>query len=354
MSQFPRHQLRYSSTYLGLLVSLSWLTLAHAQKADTIFPIDGTAIRGRVSEVTRLAIRFNAQGKDQQLWASDVRAISFGGEPLALRQARDFLEENQLEQAEQAMQRVSLEDLDRLELKHEYAYVRAMLKVRQAESGVGDAASAARELLGFLKNAKESFHYFSAMRSLGDIAMQMGSYDNAAKYYSGLAAAPWPAYKITADVLQGDALRAAGPQNNAAAIAKYDAAIALAATTAAMERLKALAIAGKAASAAEMGEAATSIATLEELIADNDDSDSELFAKLYNALGDCYRANGSPSDAALAYLHVDLLFNRDASTHAESLFRLSQIWGELGKPARAAEARNLLKTRYASTAWAKR
>ena len=61
------------------------------------------------------------------------------------------------------------------------------------------------------------------------------------------------------------------------------------------------------------------IATLEELILDTDSSDSQLYARIYNALGDCYRAANQPTDAALAYLHVDTLFNRESASHAEAL-----------------------------------
>jgi hypothetical protein len=55
----------------------------------------------------------------------------------------------------------------------------------------------------------------------------------------------------------------------------------------------------------------------------------------------------------LAFLHVDTLFFADADQHAQALYYLSDLWGQLNQPDRALEARTTLKNRYAGTRWAK-
>lgn len=119
------------------------------------------------------------------------------------------------------------------------------------------------------------------------------------------------------------------------------------------KRQKLLAEVGKARCLAETSSPDEGIKLLEKVIGENEPSDTELFGRAYNALGDCLLKAGKQKDALMAYLHVDVLFYSDPEIHAESLYHLSRLWAAIKKPDCAASARNLLEQRYSGSVWAK-
>ena len=82
--------------------------------------------------------------------------------------------------------------------------------------------------------------------------------------------------------------------------------------------------------------------------------DTRVQAEAYLRQGDCLRAQGNAKEAILAYLHIPVLFSSEGDLHAESLHHLVTLWEEVGKPERAADARQELETRYPDTEWAKK
>ena len=116
--------------------------------------------------------------------------------------------------------------------------------------------------------------------------------------------APWPEYQLRGAALEAEAHRGGG--DFAAALEKYDAVIASPTSGSVAERQRTLALAGKAACMAELGQHSEAIRMLDEIIANNDPQDTQLFARTYNALGTCYRQADQPVDAVLAYLRVHI------------------------------------------------
>ena len=82
------------------------------------------------------------------------------------------------------------------------------------------------------------------------------------------------------------------------------------------------------------------------LIAELNPGDIEMSARIYNAQGASYEAAGDAEGAVLAYLHTHLMFSAVPDAHAEALKRLVELWPKIGKPERAAEARQELQQRY--------
>ena len=83
-----------------------------------------------------------------------------------------------------------------------------------------------------------------------------------------------------------------------------------------------------------------------QLIADLNPTDVEMAARIYNAQGAGYEASGDTEGAILAYLHTHLMFSLQPDAHAQALQRLAELWPQVGKPERAAEARQELQQRY--------
>ena len=82
-----------------------------------------------------------------------------------------------------------------------------------------------------------------------------------------------------------------------------------------------------------------------------DPGDMTLFGNAYNALGHRYSKDGQTKAALLAFLHTDVLYQRDAEIHAEALFHLVKLWQNDQKPGQSIEARKILTTKYRNTFW---
>jgi hypothetical protein len=82
------------------------------------------------------------------------------------------------------------------------------------------------------------------------------------------------------------------------------------------------------------------------MIAELNPTDIEMAARIYNAQGASYEANGDHEGAIMAYLHTHLMFSAQPDAHAEALKKLIELWPLVGKPERAAEARQELQQRY--------
>ena len=104
---------------------------------------------------------------------------------------------------------------------------------------------------------------------------------------------------------------------------------------------------------AETGKADEGRQTLLKILEIAGPRDIELNAKAYNALGQCYLQQKNNKQALLAFLHTDLLYSGQRDAHAEALYHLTKLWGQLEKSDRARQARNTLKSSYAGSRWAK-
>jgi TolA-binding protein len=310
-------------------------------------------LRGKITDTAPGEITIEVQGRPRKITVNEIRAVRMGGEPAFLRQAREAIANRQLDQAQQDLDRVTGSGLDAM-IAEELTFYRVYLAALQAlESGkgTGDAEAA---ILQFVRAHPNNYHFFEAAEILGDLAMQQNNFELAGKYYAQLRKAPWSSAKLRGTVLEAEALRIQGGDKLPEARRRFAAVAQAQSSDPDGELQKALAVVGKAACDAQLGGAAAAISELEQVIARNDPAQEELFARSYNALGDCYRAENKPTDAALAYLHVDLLFYRESDAHAEALYNLARVWDQLGKPDRATEARSTLKSRYAGSIWARR
>ena len=104
--------------------------------------------------------------------------------------------------------------------------------------------------------------------------------------------------------------------------------------------------------ALENGDQAAALKKLDALIEKYDSTNQELFARIYNAKGECYLSLDKPVQALLNYLKTDLLYFMEAEPHAEALYHLKQLFPKVGENAKAAEAGSRLIEQYASSKWA--
>jgi tetratricopeptide (TPR) repeat protein len=318
---------------------------------DQVYLKRGAPINGAIRGTTQTQVAIESRGKNQTINVNEIRLIAFADEPQELRLGRAKAGGGKFSEGLDDLKRVNPAAIERDIMKRDLQFYLALCEGELALSAGGDKAKAAASMLAFVRAAPKSFHFFEAARLLGDLAAAQSDYASAAKYYGAIAAnAPWPEYKMSASLSEARALLAQGsfPQ----AQQKFESVLGQQSDTPESKRQKLLAQVGMGQCLAHTGSPQEGIAIIEKIITDNEPTDSELFGRAYNAHGDCLLKAGRTKDALMAYLHVDVLFYSEADIHAESLYHLSKLWGEIERPDRAAAARNLLEQRYAGSGWA--
>ena len=74
----------------------------------------------------------------------------------------------------------------------------------------------------------------------------------------------------------------------------------------------------------------------------------------YVLQGNALQALNRAKEAVLAYLHVDILFPREAGYHAESLYHMTKLWKAVQLPERGLEAEAKLQSSYPNSEWTKK
>ena len=313
----------------GFLIALSIAWLAGGNFAvaedDQVFMKRGAAVRGKIGQVSPPQIEISVNGANKRLNTNEIRLINFSDEPTELRQGRARAVAGKYDAALSDLKRVDAASITRPLVKRDLQFYLALCQGRLAiDSGAGKA-QATEKMLAFVRADANSHHFFQAADLLGDLAVAQGDFDNAVKYYGAIASkAPWPDYRLSAEVSEADAL--VKQERFADAQKKYESIESQKADTPEVERLKLLAQVGRGRCLAETASADEGIAVIEQLILEHDATDTELFGRAYNALGDCLQTANKPKDALMAYLHVDVLFYGDSEIHAESLYHLSKLW----------------------------
>lgn len=321
--------------------------VAWAQRTiDLIYPKGGgRAVSGTVTDVSPDGVTITSDGDAKTVGVEMIKGVSFSDDPSGLRSARDLVESGRLEQARTQLESMRADNARPL-VQQDVVYYRAVVDARLALQGNGEIADAARQLVDFLKSNPRSFRFYDACEVLGDLAMSLGRFDTAASYYEQLEQAKSPVVETRGKLLQAQAWLRQGDVGQAAPLFRQ-------ASSSRDPRVQALAQIGLARCLAEQSKPEEGARMIAAVIAANDAEDTQLFARAYNALGNCHLAAGENEDALLAFLHTDMLFFRDFDAHAEALFHLSKLWAAVHKPAEAARARQLLQQAYASSPWAR-
>jgi tetratricopeptide (TPR) repeat protein len=334
------------------LIASAWLGgVSQAQSQfDRVYGLKGAPVQGTITAMKPTEVTLDMAGVPRTFPVNEIKSIAFGEEPSELANARNAVLQRNYNVALEELRKLTAESLTRDYMRQDAEFYRAYCMAHQAMSEGGDKTAAENALKAFAGRAPGSYHFFTAAEVLGELAASAGKYSDAARYYGAVAAkAPWPDYQMRANNAVGRALL--GEKDYAAALQKFDAVIATDLSTTEGARQKQFAMIGKAVCQANTGKPDDGIKLLIDIIAKNDAQDGELFAKVYNALGDCYLKANRPKDALEAFLHTDILFYANADAHAEALYHLSKLWPEMNKSDRGVAARNTLRERYAGSVW---
>jgi tetratricopeptide (TPR) repeat protein len=322
---------------------LVWVNDASAQ-LDRVYDTAGENVSGTVSQATKQGVVLTRGGNTQEFLAGEILKILFEGDPPALTKGREFALDGQYDQALAELKTLPFDSLPRELIKADAAYYLVLSEAKLALAGKGAKDEAAKKVLAFAAKYRDSWHFFEAARLLGDLSLALNDPEKALTYYKSLMTAPAADTKVESVYLQG--LVHLKKKDNEAALAEFDKVIGVNAQSTQAVRLQILSKAGKAVALAQAGKAAEGLELVKSLIGELNPTDVEMAARIYNAQGASYEASGDTEGAIMAYLHTHLMFSLQPDAHAEALKRLVELWPQVGKPERAAEARQELQQRY--------
>lgn len=328
-------------------MALAVSVCAPATAADRVRLLEGGSVTGDLVETSPRGVAIEASGRRKQVPVIEIKAVLFDNEPPQLTQARINFASQGYETALEKLGEIASRAIERDLVRQEVTFYAAMCKARLALSGSGEAKKAAGVLAAFVKANRDSFHFYEAVETLGLLAASLDSHKRAEQMFGLIAKAPFASLKMRAGVLLGESLQSRG--EHTAAIGRFDAALAIESNErgAATERIAASL--GKATSLAATGQLDGGLDLVRSVLLGAKDNEEQVQATAYNALGRCYEAADRPKDALFAYLHTDLLFSSEPTTHAEALGRLVDLWRKAGKPDAAHDAQRRLRQRYAAS-----
>jgi tetratricopeptide (TPR) repeat protein len=322
------------------------------------------AVQGTVDTIARNEITVSVpMAGTRTIPSSDVELVLFAGAD-TLQKAQLAATKGEFKEAADLLDGIRPNELNREIVRAELAYWKAFCLAKIALSGQvesddsneqTDLTAAAKQAGGkmreFLKEQPTTYHYYEANEIVGDLLMAVGLYDRAREYYSTLAESPSLDLKARADLLRGRAMQIEGKYD--AALQAYDAVLRSGITGKLGEQELLDAKIGRTYSLASSGKVDEAVKLLKNIVANADDDDTELLARAYDALGNCYRKLKDNKQALWAYLRVDTLYGSIPESHAEALANLVVLWEDAKHPDRARDARDRLQQRYPFSRWNK-
>ena len=329
-----------------LLAVFLILIFVDVSSADRVTMVEGKGrpVTGSIVLITAEKVTVDVRGERQEIPANIIAATSFDGEPAQLTAARNAMINSRIQEAIDALAKLNPNTLTKDGMKQDYAYLLAHAKAQLVLAGGGDATDAEKELSDFLKNFKNSYHYYEIHEVYGDLMVQLGRFDDAKTSYDVLAKAPWPEYSLKATV----ALGIAEIHENKADSAKKNFETVLTSTddSPQAERQKNIAKIGLALCMVAEKKHDEAIKALEAIARESGGEDSAFQALVYNSLGNAYDRADKPRDAVLAYMHTDILFSAARSEHIKALMELSKLWRKIQRSDRAEDVAKRLKDLY--------
>ena len=271
-------------------VAFATLDSSSATAVDRLYEKSGPTVTGQVTQTNKKGVQLKKGNSTQTYFSGDIRKILYEGDPAGLTKGREFALDGQFNEALEELKKVDPSKIKRDVILADVAFYTAMSEARLSLAGKGAKNEAVKKLRSFASAYKDSWHFFDAAKMLGDLALSLGSSDNAMSYYKALLQAQSPDTKVESVYLQGRVHLASKAYDQA--MAEFDKVIGLKANTAATVRTQVLAKAGKAVALSGTGKSTEGLALVDGLIAELNPDDLEMAARIYNAQGASYEASG--------------------------------------------------------------
>lgn len=278
--------------------------------------------------------------------------VQYDAAPMELSAARVETEVGNYEEALEKLKSIAPEDVDPDSMPliaAEAAWYKAYATLNLALLGAGDLKEGGAEMTRFVQQYPTSYHYYEGCRLLGDAfyayaqsaAKDSGAFIKRAEgAYNSLLKADSDSVKARGKLGLGRLALAADDVEKAKTyfqeVVDMDA----------FDVEKSEARIGLARATSKEGDHAGALALLNALLAETPDDATLRHARIYNAIGDVSVAADRLQEAAVAYLHVDLLYPQARTERVAALKALVGVWKELGREDRAIETDRRLRDRF--------
>ncbi|MCX7421173.1 MAG: tetratricopeptide repeat protein [Planctomycetia bacterium] len=306
-------------------------------------------VQGEIGAINKTEVAVKPRTGDPiKVPANDIASVKWDGEPAKLNIARGNEDRGLFDQALETYSEVHKDAIGKLKVHLEFLIARTLAK--QALEDASKIDDAVKKLEAFSKN--DHFAHFEAVSYLGQVYAVKGDFAKSQTAYEALGKAPWNDFKMASKIAVG---RMQLKQNDISGAEKSfgEAASGKADTDAEKARF-AEAQVGKAACLVKQMKIDEGLKLIDEVINTTSVDETRAMAEAYIIQGDCLQAQQKLKEAAIAYLHVPVLFPKEKSAHAEALYNLAKISGAIGQPDRAAEAREDLISQFPNSEWVKK
>jgi hypothetical protein len=237
-------------------------------------------------------------------------------------------------------------------LRAEFEYVLARVAAKQALGDPEKREQAIQKLMAVEKAFPDHVRYYESVILLSQLRLAAKDYAGARAAAEALAQAPWSDFKLLARIAESRVLMSEGRIDEG--IAGFKAVASSAGDSPSDRSRKYEAMLGHARGLIQQMKLDAALTILEEVTEKGPADDSAIQAEAFVLEGQALQGLGRTKEAALAYLHVDILFSREANYHAESLYQMTNLWKLVQHPERSAEAAAKLAQIYPNSEWRKK
>ena len=315
---------------------------------------DGKRVNGTISAMskTELTLKRNV-GDPETVSANDIAAIEWegGGPELKL----GYSDENggRYDSAAQRFLKAKGDAKSPSDfLKGEFEYMIARVAAKQALSDPEKREQAIQKLISAEKAYPDHVRFFESVLLLSQIQLAAKDFAATRKTLETLSQAPWSDLKLAARIAEARVLVGEGKIDEA--IAAFDSVASAAGDSPSDASRKYEAKLGHARGLIMQTKYEDALKILDDVTDKGPVDDSAVQAEAYTLQGQAYQGLGRNKEAALAYLHVDILFPRESAYHAEALYQMSNLWKLVQHPDRSADAAGKLVQLYPNSDWRKK
>ncbi|MDA0660055.1 MAG: hypothetical protein O2931_02605 [Planctomycetota bacterium] len=317
---------------------------------DTIFLVNGESpTLATIQEVHSLYLVVGQRGKSEKIERNKIDRIQWAGEPVELKNAREAVSRREWSAAREQLKGVKGDAVDKFSaaIRVDVQYFDCLIDAQLALSGKGDLDAARTRLFEFGKENRESIQFLPAVELLAELEWARGDGNAAVRFYDQWEKTPWPEFQALALTRQARILYAM--QKPSEALIRWKS---LSERDGVDPFQRALAATGITLCEMAAGNATVEqVQQIEQKIRDTDSDQEAVLSGMYLCLGYAHVLQKQPTDALLAFLHVDTLFEDRVTDHAEALAQLLPLWEEQGRQDRVREVQSRLQEQYGGTYW---